>query len=123
MPTDLQAQAIAAFQMLKLGLRVRLANGDTNGPEEGEVFTEKHFIQPSSNFIQSTANSTAWIRFNYFSETRPTAHAVHCGLWENVIVIVHYQFLTRDYDEFAAGREPIRNYLNQRLIRSSVSLY
>jgi hypothetical protein len=109
-------QAEAKFWWQTLGIRVRMNDKTLLGPPGAEIFSSKSrtAYQPGS---------TAWTRINYLSESGTDGHSVHIGILENVVVLVHYQFQKQDFDDFFAGAEPSRAFLERFFIRSTVSIY
>jgi hypothetical protein len=104
------------FPFEVLGIRVRDENGRVYGNPDHELFEAHSALSPN-------IGKTAWVRHNYDATEGPVAHAVHCGLFENVIVVVHYQFLKKDRERFFAGKDPSSNFLERAFIASTVSLY
>jgi hypothetical protein len=104
------------FPVQGLGLRVRYDNNKPVGNPEGEIFRARSAGYP-------TSDETTWLRANFDAESGTSGHAMHCGLRDNLIVVVHYQFQLKDRDNFFAGKQVSNNFLERAFIASTVSLY
>src|SRR5262249_27161037 len=89
-----------------LGIRVRDKDGKVWGDPEHPLFQAR-------GPFSGKAEHTAWLRFNYDAEEGPTGHAAHYGIWQNVIVVVHYAFRKKDREDFATGKEVSRSFLER----------
>lgn len=99
-----------------LGISVREQNGKVVGLPERQVFQHRQSI------MWDPLN-TSWVRSNYDAEDGKLAHAVRIGYREGVFVVIHYEFLQKDREQFFKGGEPGRNFVERAFIAASVSLY
>ena len=116
-------RAAADFENSILGLTFRDGNSFVQTRPPGEVFRKQSDVDSTSNRFDPTGVLTPWYRVNYLSENGDSGHAVHCNTWENVCVLVHYQFRPGDREDYFSGKPTNRTFVEQQLIRSSISLY
>lgn len=110
------AKAELPFAFGTLSVRARFPNGKIFGPNDAPVYNR-------TDVFSGTPVSSSWSHCNYVSEDGPVVHAVHAGICENVVVIVHYQIQKQDLDDLKSGRELSRSFRDRYFIRSSVALY
>jgi hypothetical protein len=105
-----------SFPVKELGIRARDAKGVVWGSPEREIFD----VRSEDSVV---FGETSWTRCNYDAEHGTIGHAVHYGIWENVIVIVHYQFQKKDRQDFFSGKTVNRSFSDRMFIASTISLY
>lgn len=114
--TKLLERAQEVFPQHILGIRLVDQQGKITGNPKDPLFrlaTDSFSGDPS----------TAWERHNYDAVNGNVVHAVHYAVRENVTVIVHYQLLKKDRENFLAGNEVGKAFLERAFIASTVSLY
>jgi hypothetical protein len=109
-------RAHAFFVYTTLGIRARLMDGRVFGPDDAPIYQQRQAL--SGNPV-----ATSWHRCNYVADEGPIVHAVHTGICENVVVIVHYQLQKQDLDDLNSGSAMTRYSRSHYVIRSSIALY
>lgn len=77
----------------------------------------------SSRSTDRSGVENAWFRVNYRDDRSGEILAVHCGSAENIAIIASYRCLKDDLEAFVDRELVRRSFIDQRLIRASLSFF